>query len=90
MDELFLPLASRVFCIIEEPASGTDDAVMKGDVRRSFLTFLVSLFNFELYDILISPRNQTHANAVFMFIVQQARDCTNVQVSHSFSLLFII
>ncbi|RKP04898.1 armadillo-type protein [Thamnocephalis sphaerospora] len=88
IDELFLPLASRIFAILEQPTTGTDEAVMQGDVRRGFLSFLVSLFNFELQDVLISQRNQAHANSVFMLIVRHARDCSSVATQKlAFSLL---
>ncbi|KAI9591539.1 armadillo-type protein [Syncephalis fuscata] len=88
MDELFLPLASRVFSVLEQPVSGTDEAVLQNDVRRSFLSFLVALFNFELQSILVSARNQGHANTLFRFIIEQSKRCGDVPTQKlAFSLL---
>ncbi|KAI8058345.1 armadillo-type protein [Syncephalis plumigaleata] len=88
IDELFLPLTSRVFHILEQPVSGTDEALMHNDVRRAYLSFLIVLFNFELQNVLVSPRNQGHANTLCRFVIEQAKRYDDVQTQKlAFSLL---
>ncbi|RKP27159.1 armadillo-type protein [Syncephalis pseudoplumigaleata] len=88
IDELFLPLTSRVFHTLEQPVSGTDEALLHNDVRRAYLSFLVVLFSFELQTVLVSPRNQGHANTLCRFVIEQTKRYDDVPTQKlAFSLL---
>jgi hypothetical protein len=60
-----------VFHILEQPVSGTDEALMHNEVRRAYLSFLTVLFTFELQNVLVSPREYfiiSEINIIYLMI----------------------
>ncbi|CAO3627556.1 unnamed protein product [Cunninghamella blakesleeana] len=74
MDELLLPLVKRVFDFLNTNPTGTDEVILLSDLRKSYLNFIVSLFNSELESILISERNVEHLNTILQTILHFSKD----------------
>jgi exportin-T len=74
MDELLLPLVKRVFDFLNTTPSGTDEAILLLELRKSYLTFIISLFNAEMESILVSERNINHLNTILQTILHFSKD----------------
>ncbi|KAI8365229.1 armadillo-type protein [Radiomyces spectabilis] len=74
MDELLLPLVKRVFDFLNTSPSGTDEAFLLLELRKSYLNFIISLFNAELESILVSERNIGHLSTILQTILHFAKD----------------
>lgn len=55
MDELLPVLFDRVYLILGQPANGTDDVLVQAELRKAYLTFLTTIFQAGLHQILLSP-----------------------------------
>jgi exportin-T len=58
MDMLLLPLLGRIFTVLAQPITGTDDAGIHRKLKDSYLTFFIALMNANLDGVFISPRNK--------------------------------
>lgn len=58
LNMLLTPLQQRIFAGLSEPASGTDDHIQLGELRREYLSFLLVILNNGLEGTLISEVNQ--------------------------------
>jgi hypothetical protein len=55
MDQLLPVLFDRVYLILGQPANGTDDVLVQAELRKAYLTFLTTIFQAGLHQILLSP-----------------------------------
>jgi hypothetical protein len=55
MDELLPVLFDRVYLILGQTANGTDEVLVQAELRKAYLTFLTTLFQAGLHQILLSP-----------------------------------
>ncbi|KAJ9097300.1 hypothetical protein QFC21_004969 [Naganishia friedmannii] len=55
MDQLLPVLFDRVYLILGQPANGTDDVLIQAELRKAYLTFLTTIFQAGLHQILLSP-----------------------------------
>ncbi|KAG0172349.1 pre-tRNA nuclear export protein, partial [Apophysomyces sp. BC1015] len=74
MDELLLPLVKRVFDFLNTTPSGTDEAVLLVELRKSYLNFLISLFNADLESVLVSERNIGHLSTILQTVLHFSKD----------------
>ncbi|KAF7730156.1 pre-tRNA nuclear export protein [Apophysomyces ossiformis] len=74
MDELLLPLVKRVFDFLNATPSGTDEALLLVELRKSYLNFLMSLFNANLEGVLVSERNIGHLNTILQTVLHFSKD----------------
>lgn len=74
LDELLLPLVKRVFDFLNTTPSGTDEALLLIDLRKSYLNFITNLFNYELEGVLVSDKNLPHLNMILQTILHFAND----------------
>jgi exportin-T len=74
IDELLLPLVKRVFDFLNTTPSGTDEAVLLLDLRKSYLNFILSLFNSSVESVFISERNIEHLNTILQTFLHFAKD----------------
>lgn len=77
IDELLLPLVRRVYDFLNTQPSGTDEAVILVDLQKTYLNFIVSLFNSGLENVFISERNVEHLNTILQTVLHFAKDSSN-------------
>ncbi|GHJ86694.1 hypothetical protein NliqN6_3096 [Naganishia liquefaciens] len=58
MDELLPVLFDRVYLMLGQSANGTDDVLVQAELRKAYLTFLTTIFQAGLHQILLSPVNK--------------------------------
>ncbi|KAG5457280.1 MAG: hypothetical protein BJ554DRAFT_2751 [Olpidium bornovanus] len=78
---LLVPLVERVFVFLNTTPSGTDEAVLLNDLKKSYLNFLGGIFNAELEGIFVNDgknlndfRNNLvkHANMSYLNTILQS------------------
>ena len=74
MDMLLLPLLSRIFAVLQQPITGTDDASMHRKLKESYLTFFIALMNANLDAVFISERNKPEFENVLTAVLAQTSD----------------
>jgi exportin-T len=77
LDSLLTPLIQRVFAGLNEPITGTDDAIQLAELRREYLTFIQVILNNDLGSVLVSETNQSFFEPVVSSITGLARDVTS-------------
>lgn len=77
INDLFLPLVNRIFYILQQPATGTDDANMQADLRKGYLNFVHSLFTYGIESILVSEANRPHLEPIIQNIFSYAMDTSD-------------
>ena len=53
-DSLLAPLVERIFFLLNQPTTGTDDAMQQEELRRAYLVFLVIVVNRDLEALFLS------------------------------------
>lgn len=74
MDELLLPLVRRVFDFLNTTPSGTDEAFLLLDLRKSYLNFVLSIFNANLEKVFVSERNLESLETILQTFLHFAKD----------------
>ncbi|KAK9766337.1 pre-tRNA nuclear export protein [Basidiobolus ranarum] len=74
LNDLLLPLLNKVFTFLNQTATGTDEAVLLFDLRKSYLNFIVSILNAEMDDVFITEKNAPHLNTLLQSILYYALD----------------
>jgi exportin-T len=54
LDELMLPLLSKIFESLNKPVEGTDDIVEQTSMRKAYLSFIMNLLNNRMESIFVS------------------------------------
>jgi len=54
LDELMLPLLSRIFESLNKPVEGTDDVIEQTRMRSAYLYFILNLLNNRMESIFVS------------------------------------
>lgn len=57
LDELMLPLLSKIFESLNKPVEGTDDVVEQTSMRKAYLSFILNLLNNRMESIFVSEGN---------------------------------
>lgn len=55
LDGLVLPVIQKVFQILAEPVSGTDDELSHNSLRAAYLSFIASIMGARLDAVFLSP-----------------------------------
>lgn len=46
----------RVYALLATPATGTDETILQGNMKRGYLSFLQTIFTDDLQDMFLSER----------------------------------
>jgi exportin-T len=77
MDMLLLPLLSRIFAVLQTPAAGTDEALVRRKLQEGFLAFFTALLNANLEGVFITERNKREFENVLTSLLAMANDCSD-------------
>ncbi|KAF3083296.1 pre-tRNA nuclear export protein [Orbilia oligospora] len=77
LDRLLTPLCSKVFQIATQPTTGTDDQLETGELKREYLTFLLTILNSDLSEIFMSPINQPNFQDLLKTVEHFAKDISD-------------
>ena len=87
MDMLLLPLLSRIFAVLRQPATGTDDIVTHRRLQEAYLGFFTALMNSNLETVFITDRNKPEFENVLsalLDLAQNSRDPASQRLAWSF------
>lgn len=70
---LLTPLQQRIFSGLSEPATGTDDHIQLGELRREYLSFILVILNNNLEGTLVSEVNQGFFESMISCIITLGR-----------------
>lgn len=56
LDQLIIPLTTKVSAIMASPADGTDSVQARQDTERAYLDFILVIMSGPMYAVFISPR----------------------------------
>ncbi|CAO1622643.1 unnamed protein product [Sympodiomycopsis kandeliae] len=87
LDELLLVLIERVFHFLNMPVSGTDDAVQRSELQRSYINFLSQAVTSGIDGILTSDRNLGQLQTILQSIVYYANEGDQACQRSSFGIL---
>ncbi|KIR29357.1 exportin-T [Cryptococcus deuterogattii LA55] len=74
MDMLLLPLLSRIFAVLQQPVTGTDEAQVHARLKDAYLAFFTSLMNENLDGIFITDRNKPEFENVLTTLFNLTQD----------------
>ena len=77
MDMLLLPLLSRIFSVLQQPITGTDEAHIHRRLKDSYLSFFTALMNANLDGIFITSRNNAEFENVLSALLKLASDSSD-------------
>jgi len=80
LDELMLPLISRIFESLNKPVEGTDDVIEQTSMRKAYLSFIMTLFNNRMESIFVSQASRSKFDAVLESIIHYATDTSDATV----------
>lgn len=78
MDMLLLPLLGRIFTVLQEPITGTDDASIHRKLKESYLAFFIALMNANLDGVFISDINKPEFENLLNALLNLANDSTDL------------
>ncbi|PVU86587.1 hypothetical protein BB561_006654 [Smittium simulii] len=80
-NELLLPIVNKVYMALNSgPVSGTDEALLLVDLKKTYLTWLGAIFNADLDSIFLSPTNTIHIQNIMRTLITLALDFNNPPV----------
>jgi exportin-T len=74
---LLLPLLQRIFTVLGQPITGTDDVTIHRRLKDSYLQFFTALMNANLDGIFITARNKPSFENVLTALLSLASDCSD-------------
>jgi exportin-T len=77
MNMLLLPLLSRIFAVLQQPITGTDDASIHRKLKESYLAFFIALMNANLDGVFISETNKPEFENLLNALLILATDSTD-------------
>jgi exportin-T len=78
MNMLLLPLLSRIFAVLQQPITGTDDASVHRKLKESYLAFFTALMNANLDGVFISDLNKPEFENLLNALLGLATDHTDL------------
>ena len=79
MDLLLLPLLSRIFGVLQQPITGTDDASTHRRLKDAYLAFFTNLMNANLDGVFITARNKPEFENVLTALLALANESSDQQ-----------
>ncbi|KAG9047337.1 pre-tRNA nuclear export protein [Tulasnella sp. UAMH 9824] len=76
LDQLLLPLTTKVSAVITQPVDGTDAQQANAETKKAYLDFILSIATGPLVTVFISPRNLSSFPSLVEGIVGFAADTT--------------
>nr|XP_019043552.1 exportin-T [Kwoniella bestiolae CBS 10118]OCF22482.1 exportin-T [Kwoniella bestiolae CBS 10118] len=77
MDMLLLPLLSRIFAILQQPITGTDEAQTHARLKDAYLNFFTALMNANLDGVFITERNKPEFENLLTTLLGLTQDCSD-------------
>lgn len=71
LDNLLLPLFSKIIFFLDQPITGTDDVMCQSELRRGYFNLFNSIIGAQMHGIFISTNNQPHLETILKTIVDQ-------------------
>ncbi|EJD06563.1 ARM repeat-containing protein [Fomitiporia mediterranea MF3/22] len=88
LNQLVVPLHTRIMELLAIPITGTDDRLTHGETKRAYLNFLNNIMTNKLYPVLISDANKSHLVPLLESVIQIAEDVSDPAAQKlSFSFL---
>lgn len=82
LDELMLPLLSRIFESLNKPVEGTDDIIEQTSMRKAYLSFILNLLNNGMESIFVSEGTELeNRKAHIQLIALSLRLCSKALFS---------
>lgn len=72
LNMLLTPLLQRIFEGLSQPATGTDDDIQLGELRREYLHFIQIILQNDLGNVLVSDTNQGYFESLISSIITLA------------------
>nr|CAG8525315.1 11239_t:CDS:10 [Entrophospora candida] len=81
----FLP---KVFLVLNQTPSGTDEAILFANLRRAYLNFILGLLNGGMDRVLISELNKPNLENILQSVIHYASDTSEISsIKISFNIL---
>ncbi|CAG8609589.1 11241_t:CDS:10 [Funneliformis caledonium] len=88
LNELIGPLIIKVFFVLNQTPSGTDEAVLLLNLRKAYLSFILSLLNGGMDAVFVSDLNQPRLENILQSVVHYASDLVDLPSARTaFSIL---
>lgn len=87
MDMLLLPLLSRIFAVLQNPVTGTDEALIHQRLQEAYLNFFTALMNSNLEGVFITDRNKPEFEnllSALMDLATNSDDALSQRLAFSF------
>ncbi|CAB4426788.1 unnamed protein product [Rhizophagus irregularis] len=78
LNELICPLVTKIFYVLNQTPSGTDEAMLLLNLRKAYLGFILSLLNVGMDAVFISDLNQPRLESILQSVVHYASDPADV------------
>ncbi|KAI0033548.1 ARM repeat-containing protein [Vararia minispora EC-137] len=79
LDDLFTPLSVHISGLMSQPVTGTDDALSRGETKRTYITFLANMLSSKLQGVYLSNRNKDQFEQVLQSMLRIAEDYSDPQ-----------
>ncbi|CAN8097199.1 unnamed protein product [Discula destructiva] len=90
LNVLLTPLLQRIFEGLSQPATGTDDDIQLGELRREYIHFIQIILANDLGGVLVSETNQAYFETLVSSIITLARTISHGNMSTSRSAFFLL
>lgn len=90
LNVLLSPLLQRIFEGLSQPATGTDDDIQLGELRREYIHFIQIILSNDLGGVLVSETNQGYFETLVSSIITLARTISHGNMSTSRSAFFLL
>ncbi|CAJ0760917.1 24114_t:CDS:10, partial [Entrophospora sp. SA101] len=88
LNELINPLFRKVFLVLNQTPSGTDEAILFASLRRAYLNFILGLLNGGMDRVLISELNKPNLENILQSVIHYASDTSEISsIKISFNIL---
>ncbi|WVF68493.1 hypothetical protein IAT40_003260 [Kwoniella sp. CBS 6097] len=77
IDMLLLPLLSRIFAVLGQPITGTDEAQTHKRLKEAYLSFFTALMNANLDGVFITERNKPEFENLLTTLLGLTQDCSD-------------
>ncbi|OCF35216.1 exportin-T [Kwoniella heveanensis BCC8398] len=77
IDMLLLPLLSRIFAVLGQPITGTDEAQTHKKLKEAYLSFFTALMNANLDGVFITERNKPEFENLLTTLLGLTQDCSD-------------
>jgi len=71
LDNLLLPLFSKIINFLDQPITGTDDVMCQSELRRGYFNLCSSIIGAQMHGIFVSANNQPHLETILKTIIAQ-------------------